>query len=336
MSHEVVTVGGGNGSPVVNEALFRTNTIDSINAIAAVYDSGGATGRRRLDAHGQELAYSDAMRILLSLVPPNKTQTPSFLAMKELLNHRDESETVLGQEIFNRFFSEETGFSKIENLMRAFGINLKGHVIPSSTKPSHISFVTTSGRTFRGEHLFDDQRMSKDMVLDMYLDPSVNVYAPAATAIEKAKLIILSCGSLYGSVLSNFLPDGMKDSLSKSGAKMFLVTNLVSTRNETHDFTPLKFIETVERYTGKRPDGLIIPEMTRQEFESKHSDVSGLYDLEQSHFLGWESNELYRAQEEGVKIITHHATSIVTVNDKYKVVRHNPGELSTILQTILP
>jgi uncharacterized cofD-like protein len=252
--------------------------------------------------------------------------------MKELLTDRDEHERVLGQEIFHRFFNTADGFSRIEDKMRAFGIILKGHVLPSSTEPSNIVFLTKSGRTFIGEHLLDEQRMAKDIVLDMHLNPSVDVYAPAAEAIEKAKLIILSCGSLHGSVLSNFLPNGMKEALLRSNARVLLVTNLVSTLNETDGFKPGGFVELVEKYTNRRLNGLIVPEMTRQQFESLYPNTARLYDLEHSHFLGWEDSELHAIENEGIDIFVHKATSIVDAGNGFEVVRHDPAELAKTLR----
>jgi uncharacterized cofD-like protein len=336
MPHQVVTIGGGSGSPIINESLLRTNKVDGLVAVAAVYDTGGATGRRRLDAYGQELAYSDAMRILLSLVSPDNINFQAFQTVKELFNHRDGRDRVLGQDIFSRFFSPTDGFIKIEQHLTALGINLKGRVLPSSTQPTNITFVTSSGRTFTGEHLFDDQRMSKDTILDMYLNPPVRAYGPAADAIAQAKLIILSCGSLYGSVLANFLPQGMKAALSQSPAKMFYITNLTSTRNETHNFTPGDFVNIIKKYTGKPPDGLIVPQISRPEFEKAHPDIARLYDLEHSHFLGWSPPELHAVEAAGVRIITHQATTVVKGKNNYRVIRHDPRKLSVALQKILP
>jgi len=336
MSHEIVTVGGGTGSPVVNEALLRTGRVDNINAIAAVYDSGGATGRRRLDAKGQELAYSDAMRILLSLVSPDQIDKRPSLAIKRLFNHRDESGRVLGHDVFNHFSDKAAGFSEIEEIITDLGLTLKGRVLPSSTQPSNITFITQFGRVFKGEHHIDEERMSEDVVMEMHLDPEVDAYLPAANAIEEAQLIILSCGSLHGSVLANFLPNGMKDALAKSAAPMFLVTNLVSTRNETHGFKPIDFVKLVKEYTGRRPDGLIVPEMTRGKFESEYTEAARLYKLEGAYFLGWEDEELHTVENEGVQIFPHKATSVVEVGNNYQLVRHDPAKLSDTLREILP
>ncbi|OIP57201.1 MAG: hypothetical protein COX79_00155 [Candidatus Levybacteria bacterium CG_4_10_14_0_2_um_filter_36_16] len=335
MSKEIVTVGGGNGSPVINEALLLTQKVDKINAVAAVFDSGGATGRRRLDSFGREIAYSDAMRNLFSLVSPDKRAAKNYQALLELFNHRDSRDRVLGQDIFSRFFDPIKGFSQIEEIIENLGIDLQGHVFPSSTKPTNIAFTTTSGRNFLGEHLLDEHRMSEDIVINMYLDPSVDAYTPAADAIANAQVTILSCGSLHGSVLSNFLPNGMKEALARSKTKLFLVTNLVSARNETHNLTPVQFAEIVEKYSGKKPDGLIVPEISRESFESKYPDVSALYNQEHSHFLGWNSQELYKAQDKGIRIITHRATKVVEAENGYKIVRHDPQKLSDALGTIL-
>lgn len=335
MSKEIVTVGGGNGSPIINESLLRTQKVHDINAVAAVFDSGGATGRRRLDSFGREIAYSDAMRNLFSLIHPDKRDSKQYKALLELFNHRDSRDRVLGQDIFSRFFDPIEGFSQIEKIIEDLGINLQGHVLPSSTEPTNIAFTTTSGGKFLGEHLLDANRMSQDVVVNMYLDPSVDAYTPAADAIANAQVIVLSCGSLHGSVLSNFLPSGMREALAKSEAKLFLVTNLVSTRNETHGFTPLQFAEIVERYSGRKPDGLIVPDISRKDFESKHPDVAALYSREHSHFLGWGSQELYRAKDSGIKIITHQATRVVEAENGYKIVRHDPQRLSDALETIL-
>jgi len=68
---DIVTVGGGTGSPIVNRALLLAG-VPHINAIAAMYDNGGYTGKRRLlDETGKEVAYSDALRIMCSLIDPN-------------------------------------------------------------------------------------------------------------------------------------------------------------------------------------------------------------------------------------------------------------------------
>jgi hypothetical protein len=124
--------------------------------------------------------------------------------------------------------------------------------------------------------------------------------------------------------------------LAESKAKMYLVTNLVSTRNETHNYTPEDFVALVKEYTNKRLDGLVVPAMSRKKFETEYKDVAKLYDLEHSYFLGWEEKELERIEKNGVKIVLHNATEIVEGKNNFRVVRHNIEKLSDALLTILP
>jgi uncharacterized cofD-like protein len=331
----VATVGGGTGSPVVNEALLRTNKVSFINAIAAVFDSGGATGRRRLDAKGQEIAYSDAMRILLSLIDPKDVNGKTDV-IKKWFSHRDEKDTVLGQEIFNRFFEKANGFDRIENDLKSLAINLRGDVIPSTTCPTNIEFVTQSGRRHVGEHFLDGKIMSKDMVIDMSLKPKVPAYLPAISALTESEAIFIACGSPHGSVLSNFLPTGMKKAMKKSKAKKYLITNLVSARNETHDFSLKDYLLMVKKYSGVMVDAVVVPQISRRIFEKRYKEVASLYDLEHSHFLGWEAGELDKIRASGIEVITHDAVKIFNIQEENtKIVRHDPVKLAEALKGVL-
>lgn len=339
---ELVTIGGGSGLPVLHDSLLRIkdpktsqDLIEFINAIVAVYDSGGATGQRRaLDP--REIAYADAMKCLFSLIPYALARKDPVLATKEVFFNRNGG-TVAGQDIFNRYYSQTSGFENIQRqLTRMMGITFKGQVLPSSLKSSHIVSETARGRVFKGEHFLDTRHMAKDKVKKMYLDPPVDAYPPAMEALSQAELILLSFGSLHGSVLANFLPEGMKEALKKFKGQFVLLTNLTSERNATHNFTPLDFVRIVEEYTGRRLDALIVPEMSRRKFEKENPDVKEYYGDEGSHFLGWGNKKLYEAEKEGVKVFTHKATVFERDDVGHRVVRHGPEELSKTLVHVLP
>lgn len=337
MKHNIVTIGGGNGSSMINEALLRTGCVQFIHAIAAVFDNGGATNRRRLDSYGNEIAYSDAIRIMISLINPNNSDDANVLVIKKWLLHRDSRNTVLGHEITNRFFNEETGFSCIEKDLNNLAIPLKGVVLPSSTHPAHIVFTTRSGMKYKGEHLLDEQRTSIDMVDSMFLYPHVPAYPPTIEAIRKSKIIFLSCGSMYGSLLCNFLPKGMREAMQVTKAKVYLITNLFSTRNETHSATPTRLANLIKEFTGKKIHGLIVPKISRREFEKQNPEVSRLYRLrDSSFFMGWENDILRESQKSGFEIITHDAIRIINIKEENKfIVRHDPIKLAVYLTLLL-
>jgi len=337
MKRKIVTVGGGTGTALVNEAILATGEVDDISSIVTTFDNGGETQRRRLDSYGKEIAYSDAIRILVSLIDPKHADDPNVSVIKKWLLHRDDRDKVLGREIVNTFFDTNTGFSQIEKDLTDLGIKLKGQVIPASTESSHIVFTTKSGISYKGENLLDQYKTSKDMVDKIFLEPAVNAYPAAIEAIKNADIVILSCGSLHGSLLCNFLPVGIREAFGETKAKVYLVTNLFSSRNETHNITPLLYAKLIEDYSGRKIDGLIVPEMTRDEFKSKYPKANYLYQLrESSYFLGWNKEELTEAEKAGIEIIKHDAVKIIEVPEENKIiVRHDPQKLAKTLTSIL-
>lgn len=323
----VVTIGGGTGTPVINEALIYAG-VKSIKSIVSVVDSGGTTGRMRTDSKGEEIAYSDALRTMLSFIDPKDRKKPSAINLTKMLRKRNERGQDLGYTIFSHLYDKTIGFNNVKELLTGLtGLNLRGEVLPITSESTNIKFQTISGSIYTGEHELDDKRMSKDIVDRIWLDPKVNIFYQSAELIKNADLIIFACGSLHGSVLVNFLPGGMKEAYKQSGAKKVLVTNLASTRNETHNYEPVDFINIFKKYSGveKPIDAIIVPNMSRLLFERKFPDVVKMYDEEHSHFLGWEDKDLSKLSNLGVEVIKHDA---VLIDPLYHRLRHNPKKLS--------
>lgn len=299
-------------------------------------DSGGITGRMRVDSAGQEIAYSDALRTLLSLIDPKTLNNKKVRELKDLLGKRNDRGQDLGYTIFSHFFdNNKNGFENIQTkLEKLTDIRFKGQIIPITLKSTNIVFKTKLGRIYKGEHELDDKRMSKDRVTKMWLEPKVPAYKGAMAAVKGSDIVIFSCGSLYGSVLCNLLPLGMKKALRESKAKKILITNLASTRNETHNFTPREFVQIFKKYTGlsKPIDIMVVPELTKEEFEKKYPQVAKRYASEHSFFLGWDSKELEKVRKIGIKIITHQATII---EPKHLTLRHHTGKLGEVLKSLI-
>lgn len=325
MNLRIVTVGGGSGTPIVNEALLLAGA-KNIDSVVTVMDSGGITGRMRTDSAGQQIAYSDSLRTLLSLISPKIAKTPRVKSLKELFLKRNDRGQV-GYTIFSHYFSPETGFAQIQELLETLAdIKFCGRVIPVTTQPCDLVFETKSGQVYRGEHELDDKRMSADTVTQMWLDPEVTAYVEAIDAIASADLIIFCCGSLHGSILINLLPKGIKQALRISHARKFLLTNLASSKNETDNFTPEDFVKIFQKYSGMDDplDYLIVPNISREKFEKKYPDVAERYALEHSHFLGWEKTT--------VPFLAHDAT---TIDPVLKRLRHDPKKLAKLFKQLL-
>lgn len=256
----ICTIGGGSGMPIINRALVRAG-FRRISSIVTTFDSGGDTGRLRTDERGRILAFSDYWRSLLSLWKDEKQKE----AWEEMLRYRDGRSRNFGNTFF-QFMSEKCGsLSKVDQFFSLLtNANILGEVIPVSVDPAEICFSTISGKTFRGEHNLDDLRMSFDKVTKIWLEPSVKANPEATKAIIDSDLIIICPGSMYGSVLINFLPQGISSAYIKSPAKKVLMTNIMSSACENHGFDQDDYTKTFKRYIKPWPgfDLIIMADMS--------------------------------------------------------------------------
>ena len=161
--------------------------------------------------------------------------------------------------------------------------DMAGEVIPVCLSPSNICFEVKSGAKFEGEHRLDELRMSQDEVVKIWLDPSVEVNKRAVDVLAKADVIVVCPGSMYGSVLVNFMVDGFSQVFIKSKAKKILMTNVMSVRNENHGFDQNKYIKLFEKYVGKKGifDFVLMADLTKLN-QIKLKKVLSNYDFEYS------------------------------------------------------
>ncbi|MDP1743633.1 MAG: 2-phospho-L-lactate transferase CofD family protein, partial [Candidatus Amesbacteria bacterium] len=177
----------------------------------------------------------------------------------------------------------------------------------------------------------DRQAMSANNIIKIWIDPVVTATPEAIKAIKNADVIIYAPGSLYGSILVNFLPLGIKQALKAAKAKKILITNLTSNRNQTHEFSPLLYCKLFQKYTGlKKPFDIIIsPNLSRPEFEIKFPKVASAYAREHAHFLGWKEKDF---QNLNIQIIRK---DILAITPDLSRLRHDPAKLSKIFKSIL-
>lgn len=330
----IVTIGGGTGAPIILKALILAGFSD-IKAISASTDSGGKTGIIRSDERDRVIAISDLLRSLLSLLPDSARKNKSIDALYDLFAYTDGRNRNLGYTIYYALLEKYHGNHQqaqkhIENLL---GTNFYGQAIPVTSSPANIKFVTETNDLYQGEHELDRLSMSKNKVKDIWLEPKVTASDDAIQAIKNADFLILCPGSLYGSVLVNFLPTGIKEAYQQSNAKKILVTNLVSDRNQTHNFNLSKYIKIIQKYTHeKHPIHIVVaPDISTKKFNSTYPIVAKRYRLEHSYFIG---KDKYPKTDISLdtKIIT---SDIFSLTEKLNRIRHDPQKLSVIFKKIL-
>lgn len=306
---------GGTGGPNFNEALLKTGQVNNIESIATVYDSGGATGYMR-QLHPDRIAYSDAMRLLFSLIDPEEKDDPAYKRLKEKFNYRYRTRNgkskVLGHRLMHGFFDTETGFAKAEAYLESKGFSVLGHVYPSSVLPADIVFSTESGDTYFGEHNIDDHNQESDKITNMWLEPAVKAFEPAVQAAKESDIIFFPFGTIHGSVLVPLLAAGMPEAVQANEGKIVLATNNFTTANELDkNVTPDEYVNLFTRYTGRQPDILLTPALTREKFEFHYPAIAKSYADKEQRFIGWQERQLQDfADRTGITVITHDATVV--------------------------
>ena len=332
---KIVTIGGGSGAPTIIRSLIVAG-FTNISAISTATDSGGRSGLMRTDERDRIISIGDLFRNLLALISPSQNHLAQVESFIDLANFTDGRYRNLGYQIYYALLEKNNNdFLAVQkHLEKLLGIRLLGTAIPVTLESAHISFSTQSGNTYHGEHELDRQSMSANIITRIWLDHPVSATPQAIRAIQNATHIIFCPGSIYGSLLVNFLPKGIASAFKKTDAKKIYISNLVSDRNQTHQFTPLEFFHLFSQYTTltKPFDMIISPSQSRAQFEKQFPKVAENYAYEHSFFLGWDKSDFSPLQDLGVSVIQAPIWSITPTLSR---IRHDPTMLSKVLRKIL-
>ncbi|MDP3402682.1 MAG: 2-phospho-L-lactate transferase CofD family protein, partial [bacterium] len=80
----------------------------------------------------------------------------------------------------------------------------------------------------------------------------------ARGALENADLIVIGPGDLYTSSIAALLPEGMKETIAGSKARLVYISNLFTKTGQTEDYTVREHVEEIARYAGREPDIIFI------------------------------------------------------------------------------
>ncbi|MDH3353547.1 MAG: 2-phospho-L-lactate transferase CofD family protein, partial [Nanoarchaeota archaeon] len=190
--------------------------------------------------------------------------------LRNLFNYRLKDGHCMGNLIITALAEISGGFipgiKETERLL-----NVTGRVLPISGSRFKICAETIDGRILDGE---SEVSYSKDNpgVKRLFADEKVFLLKEAGRAIRNADKIVICAGDLYGSVLPNFLVEGMIDALRESTAEKIYVCNLFTKKN-TDGFKASDFVREVEKYSQVKLDKIIInSRRPSQEVLQKYSE----------------------------------------------------------------
>ena len=202
----ILLIGGGSG---VAKLLRRLRKFDGVNlsAIVTTFDSGGSTGvlRKRF-----------GMPAVGDLRNANSALLPAEFA--ELLESRLPNGHAVGNLIL-AYLTQQYGFERATQLF------LDPRIIPVSYAARDLIATLANGKKLVGEHLLDEPpaKWQDVRITELSLSASAALNPAARRAIAAADLIVVGPGSLFGSLLVNFLVKDLARVVHASRAKKILV-----------------------------------------------------------------------------------------------------------------
>lgn len=287
----IVTIGGGTGPFAINQHL---KSFAHVTAIPGMWDSGGSTGILR-DEMGV-LPPGDARQALVSLADNDE--------MRTFFNHRLQKGPFRDHAVGNIFLAgleELTGSFAQAVEMASRVLNIRGEVIPVTTDRVTLCLKQPDGKIIRGEKFLGEEcagknYFEKNVLPDLFFEPTATLNPKAKTAIEKADLIVFCPGKLYSSVGPHLFIKGMKEALLSSVGKKVYICNLMSLPGQTDGFRVADHADSLEKltsrsifdyviYNSQRPgqkllkhyasEGEVFVEFAPEDFKNKHYEAIG-------------------------------------------------------------
>ncbi len=252
----VVAIGGGTGLSTLLRGLRRhvsppgegataPGAIADLAAVVTVTDDGGSSGRLRQDFN--MLPPGDLRNCMVALSEEEDLLT-------KLFSHRFRAGLGLKGHSFGNLFvaalTEITGdFAQAVQLASKI-LATRGRIYPATTANTTLVANMDDGSIVRGETKIT---ASKRRIVELTLDPHSPTPLPETLdAIERADLITVGPGSLYTSIITNLLVDGVPEALACARGVRVYISNLMTQANESLNLTAAEHIERIYDHT-RRP-----------------------------------------------------------------------------------
>ena len=249
----VVAIGGGTGLSTLLRGLRRhvsapgelpaaTSAIADLAAVVTVTDDGGSSGRLRQDFN--MLPPGDLRNCMVALSEEEDQLTKLFA-------HRFRAGFGLKGHSFGNLFvaalTEITGdFAQAVQLASKI-LATRGRIYPATTANTTLVANMDDGSVVRGETKIT---ASKRRIVELTLDPPRPAPLPETLeAIERADVITVGPGSLYTSLITNLLVDGISSALGAARGVRVYICNLMTQANESLNLTASEHIERIYEHT---------------------------------------------------------------------------------------
>ena len=238
----IVAIGGGHGLSTMLRGLKHYSR--DITAIVTMADDGGGSGMLRQDLG--MLPPGDARDCVMALANTEPV-------MEDLMTYRFTEGSLSGQNFGNLFLAALNGITgSFSEAVRRMGqvLAITGRVLPVTEEDIHLQAQFDDGSTIFGESaIFYHKKETRKQIRRVRLTPAhPSAFPESLEAIARADLILIGPGSLYTSIIPNFLVDGITEAVKNAKAYKIMVMNLMTQDGETEGFTASDHLRELLRH----------------------------------------------------------------------------------------
>jgi uncharacterized cofD-like protein len=125
-------------------------------------------------------------------------------------------------------------------------LRVRGRVLPSTLTDVLLHGIDRSGNEVSGQAMLASNPRPVETV---FLEPQAPpAYRPAIEAIDAADVVVIGPGSLFTSLIPNFLDEGIAEALHASHATRVYVCNVANMRGETFGFDAAEHVRALHSH----------------------------------------------------------------------------------------
>jgi uncharacterized cofD-like protein len=249
----VVAIGGGTGLSTLLRGLCGhvaapaqrssvSGQIADLAAVVTVTDDGGSSGRLRKDFN--MLPPGDLRNCMVAL-----SEEGDLLA--KLFAHRFRAGDGLEGHNFGNLFvaalTEITGDFGQAIQLASKVLATRGHIYPVTTANATLVARMDDGSLVRGE---TNITASRHRIAELMIEPPDAAALPETLeAIACADLITVGPGSLYTSLITNLLVQGIPEALAQAPGLRVYICNLMTQANESLGLSASEHIQRIYDHT---------------------------------------------------------------------------------------
>ncbi len=284
------------------------------SAVVTMADDGGSSGALRRDLG--MLPPGDIRNCLVAMAAD-----PDGL-LAQLLQYRfAQGEGLSGHAMGNLVLAALTDLSdSFPEAIALVGelLDVRGRVLPSTLADVRLHGVDRTGREVIGQARLASNEFP---VEHAFLDPpNPPAYEPAIAALAEADAIVIGPGSLYTSIIPNFLVADLASTLAASSATRVYVCNVANMRGETDGLDAADHVEAlIEHGLGGCIDVAVV---------HRCDDTAAACPDDVEPVLG-DDEVVSRIEALGVRVVC------ADLADREQPVRHDADTLTRVLAQVL-